>query len=57
MFARGTDIFDPHEIYRSVTPLDVVRVNRTIFHNNRSVRRYYNTRMEGRCYSKRYIII
>ena len=27
---------DAHERYRSVTPTDVVRVNRTIFHNNTS---------------------
>ena len=24
----------PHEEYRSVTPLDAARVNRTIFHNH-----------------------
>ena len=30
---RAGSIFCLHEGYRSVTPLDVVRVNRTIFHN------------------------
>ena len=34
-------MFDPHERYRSVTHLDVVRVNRTIVPNNHFVKRYY----------------
>ena len=37
---RACSIFNPHEGYRSVTPLDAARVNRTIFHN-RSVHGYY----------------
>ena len=39
----------PYEGYRSVTPLDAARVNRTIFHNH-SVHWYYITRIEGRDY-------
>ena len=35
-------MFDPHEIYMSVTPLDVVRVNRTVFHNKSICDRYFN---------------
>ena len=31
---RACYIFDPHAIDRSVSPLDVVRINRTIFHNS-----------------------
>ena len=30
---RACSIFYPHEGYRSVTPLDAARVDRTIFHN------------------------
>ena len=40
-------MFCPHEEYRSVTPMDAARVNRTIFHNH-SVHRYYVTLIEGR---------
>ena len=35
-------MFYLYEGYRSVTPLDAARVNRTIFHNH-SVHRYYIT--------------
>ena len=35
-------MFYPYEGYRSVTPLDAARVNRTIFHNH-SVHSYYIT--------------
>ena len=31
---RAFSMFYPYEGYRSVTPLDAVRVNRTIFHND-----------------------
>ena len=31
---RACSIFYPHEGYRSVTPLDAARVNRTIFHDH-----------------------
>ena len=34
---RACSMCDPFEGYRSVSPLDAARVNRTIFHN-RSVR-------------------
>ena len=40
-----------HEGYRSVTPLDAARVNRTIFHYH-SVRWYYMTLIKGRDYIK-----
>ena len=42
--------------YRSVTPLDAARVNRTIFQNH-SVHRYYITLIEGRDHIKHDIII
>ena len=38
--------FYPYEGYRSVTPLDAARVNRTIFHNH-SVHWYYITLIKG----------
>ena len=31
---RACSIFYPYEGYRSVTPLDAARVNRTIFHDH-----------------------
>ena len=31
---RACSIFYPYGGYRSVTPLDAARVNRTIFHNH-----------------------
>ena len=37
---RACSMFYPYEGYRSVTPLDAARVNRTIFHNH-SVHWYY----------------
>ena len=44
-------IFIPHERHRSVTPLGVTKVNRTIFKDdvvhNHSAHGYYITRMEG----------
>ena len=46
----------PYEGYRSVTPLDAARVNRTIFHNH-SVHLYYITLIEGRDYIKHDIIV
>ena len=39
-------MFYPYEGYRSVTPLDAARVNRTIFHNH-SVHWYYITLIKG----------
>ena len=39
---RACSLFYPYEGYRSVTPLDSARVNRTIFHNH-SVHWYYIT--------------
>ena len=39
---RVCSMFYPYEGYRSVTPLDAARVNRTIFHNH-SVHWYYIT--------------
>ena len=47
MFYRG---------YRSVTPLDAARANRTIFHNH-SVHWYYITLIKGRDYIKHDIIV
>ena len=44
-------MFYPYEGYRSVTPLDAARVNRTIFHNH-SVHCYYITLIKCRYYSK-----
>ena len=38
---RACSMFYPYEGYESVTPLDVARVNRTIFHNH-SVQILYN---------------
>ena len=43
-------MFYPYEGYRSVTPLDAARVNRTIFHNH-SVQILYNPH-KGRYYIK-----
>ena len=40
-----------HEGYRSVTPLDAARVNRTIFHDQ-YVHWYYITLIKGRDYIK-----
>ena len=48
-------MFYPYEGYRSVTPLDAARVNRTIFHNH-CVHWYYITLIEGRDYNKHDII-
>ena len=39
---RACSMFYPYEGYRSVTPLDAARINRTIFHNH-SVHWYYIT--------------
>ena len=44
---RACSMFYPYEGYRSVTPLDAARVNRTIFHNH-SVHWYYVTLIKGR---------
>ena len=44
MIVRPCSMFYPYEGYRSVTPLDAARVNRTIFHNH-SVHWYYITLM------------
>ena len=44
-------MFYPYEGYRSVTPLDAARVNRTISHNH-SVHWYYITLIKERYYSK-----
>ena len=52
---RAYSIFDPHEGYRSVTPLDAAWVNRMIFHNH-SAHWYYITRIEGGDYIKQAII-
>ena len=49
-------MFYPYEGYRSVTPLDAARVNRTIFHNH-SVHGYYITLIEGKDYIKHDFII
>ena len=48
---RACSMFYPCEGYRSVTPLDAARVNRTIFHNH-SVHWYYITLIKGRDYIK-----
>ena len=48
---RGYSMFYPYEGYRSVTPLDAARVNRTIFHNH-SVHWYYITLIKGKYYIK-----
>ena len=48
---RACSMFYPSEGYRSVTPLDAARVNRTIFHTH-SVHRYYITLIRGRYYIK-----
>ena len=48
---RACSVFYPYEGYRSVTPLDASRVNRTIFHNH-SVLWYSITLIKGRCYIK-----
>ena len=53
---RAFSMFYPYEGYRSVTPLDAARVNRTIFQNH-SVHRYYITLIEGRDHIKHDIII
>ena len=44
---RACSMFYPYEGYRSVTPLDAARVNRTIF-DNHSVHWYYITLIKGR---------
>ena len=44
-------MFYPYEGYRSVTPLDAARVNRTIFHNH-LVHGYYITLIKCRYYIK-----
>ena len=48
---RAYSMFYPYEGYRSMTPLDAARVNRTIFHNH-SVHWYYITLIKGRYYIK-----
>ena len=48
---RACSMFYPYEGYKSVTPLDAARVNRTIFHNH-SVHWYYITLIKGRDYIK-----
>ena len=48
---RACSMFYPYERYRSVTPLDAARVNRTIFRNH-SVHWYYITLIKGRYYIK-----
>ena len=48
---RVCSMFYPYEGYRSVTPLDAARVNRTISHNH-SVHWYYITLIECRDYIK-----
>ena len=55
-FVRACCMFDPYEGYRSASPLDAARVNRTIFHNH-SVHWYYITLKEGRDCIKHDIII
>ena len=51
-FARVLrSMFYPYEGYRSVTPLDAARVNRTIFRDH-SVHCYYITLIKGRDYIK-----
>ena len=52
---RACSLFDPHEGYRSVTPLDAARVNRTIFHNH-SVHWFYITLIKGRDYIEQDIV-
>jgi len=42
IIVRPCSMFYPYEGYRSVTPLDAARVNRTVFHNH-SVHWYYIT--------------
>ena len=53
---RACSMFYSYEGYRSVTPLDAARVNRTILHNH-SVHWYYITLIKGRYYSKHDIYI
>ena len=48
---RACSMFYPYEGYRSVTPLDAARVNRTIFRNH-SVHWYYITLIKVRDYIK-----
>ena len=48
---RACSMFYPYEGYRSVTPLDAARVNRTISHNH-SVHWYYIILIKGRDYIK-----
>ena len=48
---RACSMFYPYEGYRSVTPLDAARVNRTIF-DNHSVHWYYITLIKGRDYNE-----
>ena len=48
---RACSMFYPHEGYRSVTPLDAARVNRTIF-DNHYMHWYYITLVKGRDYIK-----
>ena len=48
---RACSMLYPYEGYRSVTPLDAARVNKTIFHNY-SVHWYYITLIKGRYYIK-----
>ena len=54
--ACSTSMFYPYERYRSVTPLDAARVNRTIFHNP-SVQRYYITLIKRREFIKHDIVM
>ena len=46
---RACSMSCPYEGYRSVTPIDAARINRTIFHNH-SVHWYYITLIKGRYY-------
>ena len=48
---HACSMFYPYEGYKSVTPLDAARVNRTIFHNH-YVHWCYITPIKGRCYIK-----
>ena len=56
-FARALlRMFYPYEGYRSVTPLDAARVNKTTIFHNHSVHWYYKTLIKGGDYI-RYVII
>ena len=53
---RACSMLYPYEGYRSVTPLDAARVNRTIFYNH-SVRWYHVTLIKRRDYIEHNIIV